>query len=111
MKLAELEPMFVKLSGIDGSYEILDSIEGAQGLQFLCPVCFVKNNGSVGTHSMLCWTPEVPLTVTPGPGRWALHGKGLEDLTLVGHPTSSVKLEAGCFAHFHIEKGEVRIVP
>lgn len=109
MKLAELEPMFVKRSGTDGSYAILDSIEGADGLQLLCPICFLKNNGAVGTHSILCWTPNVPLSVTPGPGRWELQGKGIGDLTLIGKPTSSVKLEGGCRAHFVIESGEVHI--
>jgi hypothetical protein len=69
MKLIELEPQFLKR--IDDSYEqYVDTIVEADGIQFLCPVCFIKNSGGVGTHSIVCWKPSVPQTTYPRPGRW-----------------------------------------
>jgi len=49
VKLAELDPEFLKRIN-DGSWEILESLEGAEGVSFLCPVCFTANGGPVGTH-------------------------------------------------------------
>ena len=78
----------------------------ADGLLFLCPKCFKANKGPVGTHSVLCWKPHVPQTMSPKPGRWNITGTGFHDLSLVAG-SSSVKLMGGCNWHGHVTKGEV----
>ncbi len=80
------------------------SIGNAQGVLFLCPVCFKKNGGAAGTESVLCWFKGrgVPDSATPGPGRWDASGASFEDLTL--SPSVNVDHE-----HWHgwIKNGEV----
>ena len=80
------------------------TIENAQGVLFLCPVCFKKNGGPVGTESVLCWFKGhgVPDDAKPGPGRWTASGTDFNDLTL--SPSINVDHE-----HWHgwIKNGEV----
>ena len=124
MKLSELQPEWVNYAGegfrrfsdahsvIDyGSGEAADPPEEsevmaiADGVLFLCPTCFKKNNGPVGTESVLCWfanKPHVPADAKPGPGRWSATGSSFDDLTL--SPSVNVDKE-----HWHgfITNGEV----
>lgn len=108
MRLTDLEPTFLKYAPKDGrQIHIMDvPIAEADGVQFLCPKCVVENKGPIGTHAVLCWSPTIPQTVSPKPGRWNLVGAGFEDLSLVAG-SSSVLLTSGCKAHFLIVKGEV----
>jgi len=71
-------------------------VVNAQGVMFLCPVCFVKNGGPVGTESVLCYFRGrgVPDDAVPGPGRWEAHGTGFDDLSL----SPSVNVDNG---HWH----------
>lgn len=79
-------------------------------MQFLCPKCFEgSGRTSRGVHSIVCWRPRVPAGVSPAPGRWELEGTGFEDLSLVAR-MSSVHLQGGCNAHFHVERGAIRFV-
>jgi hypothetical protein len=107
MRLSELKPTFLKIEPASAAvtYRMTDKIEEADGVQFLCPKCFAKNNGPVGTHSVLCWAPHVPQTINPTPGRWKLEGTSYEDLSLVAG-SSSVALLGGCAWHGYITKGE-----
>jgi hypothetical protein len=110
MRLTELEPQFL-IRESNESWWHVDSIVGAEGIIFLCPVCFVMNKGNVGTHSIICWTPQVPLSVSPGPGRWEMLGTGYSDLTLrAGSSSIFLTSEGGCKAHFFIDNGNIRIV-
>jgi hypothetical protein len=84
----------------------VDDIAAADGVRFLCPLCFKNNRGRVGTHSVICWRPRVPAGVPPVPGRWEFQGTGLGDLTLVA-VSSSILLQGGCGAHFFIRRGAV----
>ena len=109
MRLTELEPYWVRLT--DNGFQRVETIEQAQGILFLCPTCFAKNGGPVGTHAVICWSRSrgVPDHVTPGPGRWMLVGTSFEDLTLDGDPAGrarSVDLGAGEW-HGFITNGEV----
>ena len=52
MKLKELEPTFLKWKD-DSHFEGTNEIAVADGIQFLCPVCFKKNGGKVGTHAII----------------------------------------------------------
>lgn len=81
-----------------------DLIADADGVIFLCPLCYTKNNGPVGTHSVLCWRPRVAKEIQPGPGRWEFKGTGLDDLTLVAG-SSSILLKGGCNWHGYIRNG------
>lgn len=106
-KLSDLEARFLKYAPRDGKefLEKVDSIAEADGVIFLCPKCFVENKGPVGTHSVLCWSPKVPPTLNPKPGRWNLVGTGLHDLSLVAG-SSSVLLTAGCRWHGFVRNGD-----
>jgi hypothetical protein len=108
MRLTELRPKFLVYEMIDGQqyHRSVDTIGEAHGVIFLCPKCFQANGGSVGTHSVICWSPSVPPEVVPGPGRWNLAGTGFGDLSLVAG-SSSVKLSGGCEWHGMVTNGEV----
>jgi hypothetical protein len=108
MRLLELEPRFLKITAPD-EWDTKDiGIAEADGIIFLCPVCFVTNNGNVGTHSIICWKPHVPLERSPGPGRWNFLGTGFEDITLQAGSSSIFLTTADCKAHFHITNGEIK---
>lgn len=85
----------------------VDAIADADGVQFLCPVCFTKNGGPVGTHSVICWRPRVPSDVCPKPGRWELVGTGYADLSLVAGSSSVLLQDAPCKAHFFVTNGQI----
>ncbi len=106
MRLAELEPTF--LIRVDDTHlRMTDEIGLADGVMFLCPVCFVANNGSIGTHSIICWKPNVPQTTTPVPGRWDFVGTCYDDLTLVAGSSSVFLSGPGCGAHFFVRNGNI----
>jgi hypothetical protein len=108
MKLTELDPKFLKIED-PHHFKWVDELAGADGIEFLCPLCFTANAGPVGTHVVICWRPHVLQTVHPIPGRWEFQGRGYEDLTLVAG-SSSVLLTKGCCAHFFVRNGEIQIV-
>jgi hypothetical protein len=106
MKLTDLEPQFLKV--IDNkTYQMVEDIKEADGIDILCPVCFIKNgNSAVGTHHIHCWQPHVSQEHYARPGRWKFEGTGYNDLTLV-NGSSSIFLSTGCRAHFWIRNGEI----
>lgn len=105
MRLSELEPEFLHIT--DGVTDHRhNDINKADGIMFLCPVCFIKNKGPVGTHSIICWQPHVPQDRNPKPGRWSFKGTNYEDLSLVAG-SSSILLQGGCNAHFFIRNGNI----
>lgn len=105
MKLVELDPRFMRYEAPDCWREV-DTLAEATGIMFACPKCFEGNGGLRGTHSILCWSPAVPLSEPPAPGRWKLEGTGFGDLSLVAS-SSSVLLTSGCRAHFWVRGGEI----
>jgi hypothetical protein len=98
--LRELEAVFVVRTEV--SYRRVASLIEAHGLLFLCPACFAKNNGPVGTHVVLCWFRDrgVPDSASPGPGRWSPTGTGIDDLSFVGSGCS-VDLRGGSGCQWH----------
>lgn len=108
MRLSDLEPDFLSIES-EGHYRIHHDIARADGVQFLCPVCFTKNGGAVGTHYIVCWQPHVPQTVSPTPGRWNLQGTGYDDLTLVAASSSVLLPTSPCRAHFFVRSGEITL--
>lgn len=111
--LKELDGRFIGRLAPDGkSYHIVDSLSEAQGVMFLCPKCFEKNDGRVGTHRVICWFRNrgVPDSMSPRPGRWTPDGTGLDNLTFVpGNPPTSVSvlLTSGCRWHGFVKNGRV----
>lgn len=106
MKLSELEPTFIKIFD-EKSWKMDVPISDCDGIQFLCPKCFQQNNGKIGTHAVVCFKPHVPDSVKPGPGRWSIFGTCFDDITLAAK-SSSISIQGGCGAHFHIQTGEIK---
>ena len=111
MKLLDLQPQLLKIIDLK-SWQHVDSIAEAQGICFLCPVCFKANNGPRGTHAVICWskTAGAPDEIFPQPGRWRITGTGLHDLSLMEEPGKSrsvLLLGDGCKAHFFVTNGEI----
>jgi hypothetical protein len=106
MRLRDLNARFLKWSG-HGSFIYTDLLEGADGIWFLCPKCFLDNAGAIGTHAIICWfRGRVPDSESPGPGRWNPSGTGYDNLTFVPPGVVSVKLTAGCGWHGHVSNGD-----
>jgi hypothetical protein len=82
-------------------------VKWAQGVLFLCPLCFKINNGPIGTHSVICWFKgRVSDDLEPGPGRWNPQGTTIDDLTFVPPGAVSVQLLGGCNWHGFIVNGD-----
>lgn len=117
MQLTDLQPQWIKRID-DLRRQYVDSIGQADGVMFLCPLCFRNNgNSSIGTHRVICWSPTVPQTTQPIPGRWELRGTSFDDLSLVagsssvwirGDPEKAyTELKGACGAHFFIRNGQI----
>lgn len=116
MRLRDLEARFVKVhigppeehwpTGRP-SMEYMDTVEGADGIWFLCPKCFAENNGPRGTHMVGCYfVGRVPDWLDPSPGRWNPSGKSYDDLTFVPSGAISVALTGGCMWHGFVANGD-----
>jgi hypothetical protein len=100
MKLLELQPRWVP-KGSD--------IQSAIGIVFLCPLCFKKNGGPSGTHSIkihFFGRTDEALNF------WIPRGSDFSDLTIVGSPAggghpSILLIGERCGAHFEIRQGEI----
>lgn len=104
MKLADLKPKFLKI--VHASVWRITTLEDCDGIQFLCPKCFVANYGPMGTHSVICWKPHVSQTIPPISGRWNFEGTSVDNLSLKAG-SSSVLLNSGCQAQFFVKNGMI----
>ena len=111
MKLTDLEPKFYRYKTEDG-HKYLTPVElsEAQCVIFLCPVCFAKNGGAVGTHGIEVSFRDRGVQDDEGshnkegkPTRWAVSGTSSENLTL----DPSILIEDGCAWHGHVVNGEI----
>ena len=99
MTLHELDAHFVKdISPSETRF--VTSIDEADGLLFLCPVCAAQERGA---HYVLCWKGFIPQDRAPTGGRWTLNGTGLQDVTI----SPSVQLPGPCHAHFWVRDGRI----
>lgn len=78
----------------------------AQGMWLLCPVCFKKNGGPVGTHligvtfrNRGALDHQGSQSKHGGPSRWTVSGTGLHDLTV------NPSVDCGCW-HGWIKNGD-----
>lgn len=74
----------------------------ADHIMFLCPLCFEKNGGAIGTHSVMVTFAGRNVPDEAGtrgkdgkPTRWNVSGSSLDDLVL----TPSIQLNGGCNWH------------
>jgi hypothetical protein len=114
MRLQELNPQFVKHEMRD-SVKIdvhVSDINIATGITFLCPVCFKKNNGSVGTHGITVTFRDRRVPDELGshnkeglPSRWAVSGTNYENLTL--SPSIDISQDLPGEWHGFITNGEI----
>lgn len=76
----------------DGALHRVETVAEADGVMFLCPACYARNGGEVGTHSILVWIAgrAVPAEERPLP-RWDASGTKIDDLTL----SPSINLHPG----------------
>lgn len=111
IRLTDLEPRFLKVMS-PAVRQFVETLEEADGVEFVCPLCLANQDmHRPGVHGVICWEPDVPLEISPGPGRWTMQGTGLHDLTLVAG-SSSIHLQGpGCGAHFFIKNGEIEFTP
>ena len=117
MRLTDLEPGWLGMPTVEGGTTHLadaETIKAASGIIFACPRCAKRVGSLQGVHSIICWSPQVPQSFEPKPGRWSLLGTGFYDLTLKGTSSDSVNLSQvkdgvpiGCQAHFFIRGGAI----
>lgn len=90
--------------GADYAHEIVEPFADAEGLRFLCPICYTRERHEA--HIVVCWFEGVPPNIVPGPGRWRAIGTSLADLTFVpGQRSESIRLRGGCAWHGFIRHG------
>lgn len=108
MKLRDLNAAFLAYES-PTTFRHVDTLAEADGIIHLCHVCFQRNNGPKGTHSMLHWfRGRVPDDLHPGPGRWTPEGTGIDDLSFVpGNPVQAHSVLQEGHAHFFITNGEI----
>jgi hypothetical protein len=78
------------------------TVAEADHVMFLCPLCFEKNGGEVGTHSVMVTFAGRNVPDEAGsrgkdgkPTRWSASGTSIDDLVL----TPSIQLNGGCAWH------------
>lgn len=128
MKLINLEPRFMRYetrppepeSGRDPNDRVhylheVDSLGNAQGIQFLCPACFVKNGGNIGTHYVEVSFANRGVADDEGshnregkPSRWEVNGTAYENLS--ARPSILIDPAPPACAGWHgfITNGEVK---
>lgn len=101
--LRELEAEFIQYQS-ESTFHIVDNLAVAQGIIFLCPLCFINNKGSTDTHSVHVTFKDRGVPDGWGtynkegqPTHWSIiNGSGLDDLQL----SPSIFLEGeGCGWH------------
>lgn len=137
MKLTELEPQFIRyevcretvdvITGPDETwrergcpchpderdreYRVpVTTLAEAQGIDFLCPVCFVKNGGPMGTHGVDVTFADRGVSDALGshndkgaPSRWSVSGSDVSNLTT---QPSIFLTSSPCQWHGFITNGE-----
>lgn len=115
MKLTDLEPQFIRYETSDHEYlRHVDTLTEAQGIQFLCPVCFVKNSGPIGTHAIEVSFSGRGVADHQGshnregkPSRWSVNGTGYDNLSTQPSILIDPALPACAGWHGFITNGEV----
>jgi hypothetical protein len=121
MRFTELEPQFMRYEtrpqpqADAGKYlHHVNSLDEAQGIHFLCPICFVKNGGNVGTHLIEVTFSGRGVSDDEGshnregkPSRWGVSGTGYSDLSTTPSVLIDPALPACAGWHGYITNGDV----
>lgn len=103
MTLRELNAQLVNDSDVDGGFAHVDTLAEANGVRFDCPQCVTDGTPNRGLHWIYC--------ALNGNRRgwpvWCATGTTIDDLTFTGPGPCSVKLLAGCMAHFYVRAGAI----
>jgi len=104
MTLDQLEATLIEWSP-NGHWRNVSTVPEASGVMFLCPKCYTKNGGPIGTHQVICWFRDrgVPDSEIPKPGRWLVSGTSIKNLTLA----PSVQLGGPCRWHGFVRDGAI----
>lgn len=116
------EHTILRTADADGHYRVPVPFTEAQGIHFLCPLCFTKNAGNKGTHWVNVTFADRGVPDNLGshdhegkPVRWTVSGDGADNLTIEIPPAfqhltlvPSILLIGGCGWHGFITNGEVR---
>lgn len=98
VKLADLEPRLLTKNGKT------ESVADAVAIDFLCPGCFAKNGGPVGTHHLrvhFAGRDGVPA----GRNTWQVSGSTVHDITL--QPSIVSEAGQGCVGwHGFVRNGD-----
>lgn len=114
MKLIELEPQFIRHELRDNQkIDVhVQTLKAATGIFFLCPVCYLKNSGPIGTHGIIVTFNgrDVPDELGSHnkeglPSRWNVTGSSYDDLTLA--PSIDISRDLPGEWHGFITNGEV----
>jgi hypothetical protein len=114
--LDQLEPRFGRHERDDDGREIwrpVSTLAEANGILFLCPVCFRANGGPIGTHAVSVTFADRGVPDDLGSrnsqgkaSRWVVEGNTVADLTL----RPSIHLAGpGCGWHGFITAGAVTV--
>lgn len=134
LRLVDLEPRFIRheergpveLDICDADYDTtrkthkemrmqewavpVETVAEANGIRFLCPLCFTANSGAAGTHGVQVTFAGRSVPDHLGshakdgsPSRWNVAGTTFVDLTL----TPSILLTGGCAWHGFVTNGDV----
>lgn len=109
MKLTDLEPHFYRYAG-GNSFALVETVAEADSVTFLCPACFAKNEGPIGTHRIRVdfAGKGVPAKIAihnsqDQPMWWNASGNDATDLTL----TPSILILGNCGWHGFVTNGIV----
>lgn len=104
--LEVLEARFIMRIKNSDSWTTTENLSEADGVLMLCPKCYYRNNGVVGTHSVLLWFDHVPRDASLSNGRWTVRaGTGIVNLSL----TPSVDLSRTCGWHGYVHGGQATL--
>lgn len=128
IKLRELEAQFLKArwrteqtpqvawTGPFWSYRRVDVLAEADGIRFLCPLCWRMNDGPVGTHVVMigfvgCPKDAYSKDFNGNDVAWHAHGTGYDDLVLTPSINLDdplyIQVEGGCRWHGFVGSGGV----
>lgn len=96
----------------------VNSLAEADHIMFLCPLCFAKNGGAKGTHSVMVTFAGRNVPAEAGtrdadgkPSRWTARGSSLDDLVLTPSILLDAKRKAADGCHWHGFIGSSGIPP
>jgi hypothetical protein len=95
LRLADLDPHFIREDGSPVDYAHSDDIDNAEGLQLKCPAC---HWAARGLHTIMLWKD---------PRHWGFVCHGYGDLSLMAGSVTAMMTVGRCHARLYIKDGKV----